>query len=164
MYIRNFRHDDIGSVTSIYGHHVLHGSASFETEPPSEQEMLARFIRLEDRQFPILVAEDETGLVCGYAYAGPHKDRQAYQYTVEDSIYIHPDFTSRGIGSSLLSELLIRSQQRGYRQMIAVIGDSENRASISLHLKAGFFMIGTARELGFKHGRFIDVVFMQKTI
>ena len=154
------RPGDINAITGIYGHHVLHGRASFETEPPTREDMTGRIGTLLAGGYPVLVAELD-GAVLGYAYAGPHNARHGYRLTVEDSIYIHPDALRRGLGHALLQELIIAARDRGYRQMMAVIGDSGNTASIELHRAHGFCHIGTARGIGFKFGEFLDVVYMQ---
>ena len=155
--------DDIKAITNIYGYHVLHGRASFETEPPSRAEMTARIDSLLAADYPVLVAESD-GAVCGYAYAGPHKTRHGYRLTVEDSIYLHHEAMRRGIGSQLLMALIAAAKTRGYHQMMAVIGDSANASSIELHRAHGFRHIGTAREIGFKFGEYLDVVYMQLSL
>lgn len=154
------RPGDISAITEIYGHHVLYGRASFETEPPTLAEMTGRIDNLLAGGYPVLVAEHD-GTVLGYAYAGPHKPRNGYRLTVEDSIYVHPDASRRGIGRALLQALIISAREKGYRQMMAVIGDSGNTPSIELHRAHGFCHIGTARKIGFKFGKFLDVVYMQ---
>ena len=157
------RPGDIRAITDIYGYHVLHGRASFETEPPSCAEMTARIDSLLAADYPVLVAE-LYGAVCGYAYAGPHNARHGYRMTVEDSIYIHHEAMRRGIGSQLLSALIAAARTGGYHQMMAVIGDSANASSIELHRTHGFRHIGTAREIGFKFGEYLDVVYMQLSL
>lgn len=162
--IRDYEpHDDADckAIAEIYAHHVAHGTASFEIKPPSFQEIKKRFASLLENGFPILLACSEDGQVIGYAYCGTYKERAAYNNTVEDSIYIRHDSTSTGIGFILLLALIERAKTHGYLQMIAVIGDSNNRASIRLHEKAGFRMIGTAKNIGYKFNRFLDVVYMQ---
>jgi len=154
---------DINAITAIYGHHVSFGRASFETDPPSRAEMHARFAALLDDGYPALVAEME-GEPVGYAYAGRHKDREAYRLTVEDSVYVRHDMARRGVGRALLAELVERCRGAGFQQMMAVIGDSENAGSIELHRTLGFRHIGTARNIGFKFGVFLDVVYMQRAL
>jgi L-amino acid N-acyltransferase YncA len=154
---------DLPAVTRIYAHSVLHGTASFEIEPPDEAEITRRFDALRMGGFPYLVAEID-GAVAGYAYAGPYRARPAYRFTVEDSVYIAPEAQGRGIGRALLERLLSESEQRGYRQMIAVIGDSAQTPSIRLHEAAGFRHIGTFAAVGFKFGRWLDSVLMQKEL
>jgi L-amino acid N-acyltransferase YncA len=153
---------DIAAITRIYGHAVLHGTASFEIEPPDEAEMGRRQQLLLDGGYPYLVAE--TDRVVGYGYAGPHRARPAYHWSVEDSIYIAPDAHRRGIGRALLTRLIDESERRGFRQMIAVIGDSQNGASIELHRALGFRHVGTFTSVGFKHGRWLDSVLMQRPL
>ena len=151
---------DINAITAIYGHHVSFGRASFETEPPSLQTMRSRFASLVEDDYPALVAELD-GEIVGYAYAGRHKAREAYRLTVEDSIYVHHEVARRGIGRALLVELIAACRAAGFRQMMAVIGDSENTGSIELHRALGFRHIGTTHNIGFKFGVFLDVVYMQ---
>jgi phosphinothricin acetyltransferase len=128
--------------------------------PPDEAEMMSRFKAITGNGFPYLAAEAD-GHVAGYAYAGPYRPRPAYRYTVENSVYLDPAYYRRGIGSALLNELISQCTARGFRQMIAVIGDSANAASIALHRRAGFAMIGTHPNVGFKFGRWLDSVQMQ---
>jgi phosphinothricin acetyltransferase len=154
---------DIAAITPIYAHAVLHGTASFELEPPDEAEMRRRFDALHIDGFPYLVAEED-GAVLGYAYAGPYRARPAYRFTVEDSIYLSQQAQGRGIGRALLDRLLTESESRGYRQMIAVIGDSAQVPSIRLHEAAGFRHIGTFEAVGFKFGRWLDSMLMQKAL
>ena len=161
--IRPVRPADIRDITAIYSHAVEHGTASFEIEPPSEAEMATRQKMLLDGGFPYLVA-DAGGVIAGYAYAGPYRPRIAYRYTVEDSVYVHPRAARRGIGRMLLAELIAEAQTRGFRQMVAVIGDSAQIASIELHRALGFSDVGTLRHIGFKHGRWLDSVLMQRAL
>jgi L-amino acid N-acyltransferase YncA len=154
---------DIAAVTAIYAHAVRYGTATFEIEAPGEAEMADRFRSLVDGGFPYLVAEVD-GVVRGYAYAGPYRTRVAYRYTLEDSIYFAPDFHGRGIGRALIERLLADAAARGFRQMIAVIGDSRQTASIALHRTAGFHMVGTFEAVGFKFGRWLDTVLMQRPL
>lgn len=154
---------DAARVAEIYAHHVLTGLATFETEPPDAAEMLRRHRELVARGFPYLVAES-AGRVVGYAYAGPYRARAAYRYTVEDSIYLEPGAERRGIGSALLGALVDAAARAGFRQMIAVIGDSGNAASIRVHRRCGFRMAGTLAAVGFKFGRWVDSVLMQRAL
>jgi L-amino acid N-acyltransferase YncA len=154
---------DIPAITRIYAYAVLYGSASFELEPPDEAEMARRLRALHDGGFPYLVAEQD-GAVVGYAYAGPYRTRPAYDWTVEDSIYIDAGVHGHGIGRALIERLITESEARGYRQIIAVIGDSEQAASIALHRRAGFRLVGTFENVGFKHGRWLDSVLMQRAL
>lgn len=164
--IRNYdmnNENDLTSVTEIYKYHVLHGRASFEHDPPDEDEMRERFRPLLANSYPIFVAEMD-GDIIGYAYAGPHKARKGYNGTVEDSIYVAPSSQRCGVGRSLLSTLITAATDAGYSQMMAVIGDSKNIASIRMHETLGFTMIGTARDIGYKFGNYLDVVYMQKKL
>lgn len=154
---------DISAITAIYSHAVTYGTASFEVEPPDEQEMMDRFRTLIEGGFPYLVAESG-GAVCGYAYAGPYRTRIAYRYTLENSVYVATDCHQRGIGRTLMDELVSQAGVLGFRQMIAVIGDSGQVASIALHRAAGFEMVGTFAAVGFKFGRWLDTVLMQRPL
>ena len=151
---------DLPAVQAIYAHHVLHGLGTFEEEPPPEAEMARRHAAVTGYGLPWLVAEAD-GRVLGYAYAGPFRTRAAYRYTVEDSVYVAADAVGRGVGKALLSELIGRCQALGLRQMAGVIGDSGNAASIALHRACGFEFKAILPALGFKHGRWVDVVWMQ---
>lgn len=157
------RDEDIPAVASIYAHHVRNGLVSFETEPPSLKEMSRRRVELRANGFPYLVAFCGDRLV-GYAYAAPYHERRAYRYTVEDSIYLDPRFVGQGIGRMLLHALLHESELRGFRQMLALIGDSAHQASLKLHERCGFTKVGALRSVGFKHGRWVDVVLMQRAL
>jgi phosphinothricin acetyltransferase len=152
---------DIAAITRIYAEAVRHGTASFELEPPDETEMARRFRSLLDSGYPYLVAEID-GAVVGYTYAGPYRPRPAYRFSVEDSVYIDPGAQRRGIGRALLSRLIEAAERRGYRQMIAVIGDSAQTASIELHRGLGFRLVGTIENVGFKFDRWLDTVLMQR--
>jgi L-amino acid N-acyltransferase YncA len=154
---------DLTGIHAIYAHAVTHGTASFELEPPPLAEMHKRFAAIVDGGFPYLVAEGE-GRVLGYAYANAYRPRPAYRFTVEDSIYIAHDAQRRGVGQALLVELLRVSEAAGYRQMIAVIGDSAQHASIGLHRRHGFTFSGTVHAVGYKHGRWLDSVLMQRPL
>ncbi len=154
---------DIGAITRIYADAVLHGTASFEIEPPDEAEMLRRQSTLLTNGYPYFAAEIE-GMIAGYAYAGPYRARPAYKWSVEDSIYVAPDMHRKGIGGLLLDKLIAESERRGFRQMIAVIGDSAQAASIAVHERAGFRHIGTLRSVGFKQGKWLDTVLMQRAL
>ena len=154
---------DIPAIARIYAHAVLHGTASFEIEPPDEAEMARRQRVLLDGGHPYLVAEAD-GAVLGYAYAGPYRARPAYHWSVEDSVYIAAEAQRRGVGRALLEELIAESERRGFRQMIAVIGDSAQAPSIELHRALGFRLIGTIVSVGFKHGRWLDSVLMQRAL
>jgi L-amino acid N-acyltransferase YncA len=154
---------DIPAIARIYAHAVEHGTASFELEPPAEAEMARRQKALLDGSFPYLVAVlgDE---IAGYAYAGPYRTRPAYRFTVEDSIYLAPQAHRRGIGKALLTALIAESEAKGFRQMVAVIGDSQQTPSIELHRALGFRMVGNFEAVGFKFGRWLDSVLMQRPL
>ena len=161
--IRPAKTSDIPAVTRIYAHAVEHGTASFELEPPDEAEMARRQEALLTKNYPYLVAE-RAGIVTGFAYAGPYRDRRAYDWCVEDSIYIAPEFHRQGIGRLLLTRLVTESEALGFRQMIGVIGDTANTASVAVHAAAGFRLIGTFQPIGYKHGRWLDTVLMQRAL
>ena len=154
---------DLPFVTEIYEHAVLHGTATFELIPPDLAEMTRRFKALMDGGFPYLAASLDGRLV-GYAYAGPYRPRPAYRFTVENSVYLDPSIHRRGIGLKLMQRLITECEARGYRQMIAVIGDSANAGSIGVHTKTGFTMIGTHPNVGLKFGRWLDTVMMQRAL
>lgn len=161
--IRDAEAGDLAAIQAIYTFYVTRTAASFEETSPSVEEMTARWSNLVGRGMPFLVAE-EKGEVLGYTYAGPFRQRSAYRYTVEDSIYVAPFVVRRGIGGLLLSSLIERCTQLGYRQMIAVIGDSANQPSIALHRANGFGQEGVLRGVGLKFGRWVDVVIMHRTL
>jgi L-amino acid N-acyltransferase YncA len=154
---------DLPAVTDIYEHAVRYGTATFELIPPDLAEMTRRFGALMDGGFPYFVAVLDGG-VAGYAYAGPYRPRPAYRFTVENSVYLRPAIHRRGIGLQLLQRLIGECEARGYRQMIAVIGDSANAGSIGVHTKTGFQMIGTHPDVGLKFGRWLDTVMMQRAL
>jgi L-amino acid N-acyltransferase YncA len=154
---------DLPFVTRIYEHAVLHGTATFELTPPDLAEMTRRFDALMDGGFPYFVA-DLDGRVVGYAYAGPYRPRPAYRFTVENSVYLDPTIHRRGIGLRLMQRLIGDCEACGFRQMIAVIGDSANAGSIGVHMRCGFQMIGTHPNVGFKFGRWLDTVMMQRAL
>ena len=163
MQLRPAEATDLPAIQSIYAHHVRHGLASFEEETPSAEELGRRYRDVIGRGLPYLVAE--YGLeVAGYGYCSPYRPRSAYRYSLEDSIYIRHDMTGRGIGRRLLEELIRRCDGLGYRQIIAVIGDSANTASIGVHEACGFLRVGTLRSVGFKFGRWVDSVYMQRPL
>ncbi|HET9902593.1 MAG TPA: GNAT family N-acetyltransferase [Xanthobacteraceae bacterium] len=155
---------DIAAITRIYAHAVRYGTASFEIDPPDEAEMARRQQALLAGGFPYLVAEGG-GEVVGYAYAGPYRPRRAYRFSLEDSIYVAPEVQRRGVGRALLGELVAVAAARHFRQMIAVIGDSSaQEPSIALHRAAGFRMVGTIEAVGYKFGRWLDTVIMQRPL
>lgn len=163
LIIRASGDDDVAAIAAIYSHHVLHGVASFEETPPEPAEMARRRGDILSRGLPYLVAERD-GRVVGYCYAGPFRPRVGYRYTLEDSIYIDAAEVGRGIGRALLQPLLERCEELGYRQMIAVIGGRETEASIRLHAVLGFTHVGVFSGIGFKFGRWVDTVLMQKAL
>ena len=154
---------DLPAVTAIYQHAVRHGTATFELVPPDLPEMTRRYRALMDGGYPYFVAE-LGGRVAGYAYAGAYRPRPAYRFTVENSIYLDPSSHRRGIGLKLLQRLILECEARGFRQMIAVIGDSEQAASIAVHAAAGFYYVGTFPHVGYKFGRWLDTVLMQRAL
>lgn len=158
--VRPYEDHDLAAVTAIYDHHVRHGTGSFEETPPDEAEIAGRFQAVRDAGLPILIAE-VNGTVAGYAYGGVYKARSAYRFTVEDSIYVSPDHQRMGVARALLTRLISDCRGLGKRTMIAVIGDSTNAGSVGLHEALGFRNIGTATGLGYKFGRWLDVVYMQ---
>jgi phosphinothricin acetyltransferase len=161
--LRPARAEDAAAIATIYAHHVLHGSSSFEVDPPTAQAMAQRMADVAVRGLPWLVAEDG-GRVVAYAYASTFRPRPAYRYTVEDSVYVAPGSEGQGFGRVLLARLIAECERQGYRQMLAVIGDSANHASIGLHEAQGFVQAGLLRSVGFKHGRWVDVVIMQRAL
>ena len=162
--IRPAKTSDIPAITRIYAHAVEHGTASFELTPPDEAKMARRMSKLLDGGFPYLAAEID-GALAGYAYVAHYRERPAYRQTVEDSIYIAPALHRRGVGRDLLAALIDAATARGFRQMIAVIGDSTKQtASIGLHEAAGFRHVGILQDVGFKHGRWLDSVLMQRAL
>ncbi|MEZ5785770.1 MAG: N-acetyltransferase family protein [Xanthobacteraceae bacterium] len=154
---------DLSAITEIYGHAVSHGTASFEIEPPDEAEMKRRFEKIVDGNYPYFAA-DLDGMLAGFAYAGPYHARAAYRWTVEDSIYVAPTAVRTGVGRALLFRLIVECDLLGFRQMIGVVGDSANAASIELHRQAGFRVVGTYQAVGFKFGRWLDSVLMQRAL
>jgi L-amino acid N-acyltransferase YncA len=162
--IRASRDDDLAAITRIYGHWVRHGLASFEYEPPAQAEMAARRQAILAQALAYLVAEDQGGLVLGYAYAGPYRTRRAYGWTVEDSIYVAPEATGLGVGRLLLPALIAETEAAGKRLMVAVIGDSANAASIALHTRHGFKPAGVLPNAGWKFGRWVDSVLMTRAL
>ncbi len=161
--IRRAAPEDLHTITAIYDHAVRTGTATFEIDPPGVDEMTRRYRALIDSNSPYLVATFGKQ-IAGYAYAGSYRPRPAYRFTVEDSIYLAPEHQRRGIGTALLRELIVQSEARGYRQMIAVIGDSANTGSVAVHTRAGFELIGTHQNVGFKFGRWLDTVMMQRPL
>jgi L-amino acid N-acyltransferase YncA len=163
LLIRPCEEADISAITEIYRDAVLHGRASFEIDPPGMDAMRERRRLLVEGNYPYLVAEID-GKVAGYAYAGAYRARPAYGAAVEDSVYVDPAAKGMGIGRKLLNALIEDATSRGFRQMIAVIGDSANAASIGVHRAAGFEHVGTFRSIGWKHGQWLDTVLMQRAL
>lgn len=161
--IRPATASDVAAIAHIYAEAVRNGTATFEVEAPDEAEMARRLHTLVAGNYPYLVAE-RSAVVAGYAYAGPYHLRPAYKWTIEDSIYLDPEFRGQGIGRLLMRRLLADAEAGGFRQMVALIGDAGNTASIALHASAGFRPVGTLQSVGFKHGRWLDVVVMQRPL
>jgi phosphinothricin acetyltransferase len=163
MDIRTATDADVPDMQAIYAHHVLHGTGTFEEEPPPVEAMAARFHKVVDQGFVWLVATDATG-VLGFGYYAPFRDRSAYRFTVEDSIYVREDVRGQGVGKALVVRLIEMATAQGMRQMLAVIGDSDNVGSIGVHASLGFHHVGTMKAVGIKFGRWIDVVTMQRPL
>lgn len=163
LLIRPSHENDLPAIARIYGHHVLHGTGTFETDPPSAADMGARRADVLAKGLPWLVAELQ-GAVVGFAYGNWFKPRPAYRFSVEDSIYIAPEAVGRGLGRALLAELLAQLEARGIRKVMAVIGDSANAGSIGLHAALGFERVGVVRSCGWKFGRWLDIVLMEKSL
>jgi L-amino acid N-acyltransferase YncA len=163
MVIREAGEADIPEIQAIYAHHVLTGAGTFEEEPPSVEAMTGRLAKVTASGWSWLVATDATG-VLGFAYYTQFRDRSAYRYCVEDSVYVREDVRGQGVGKALVARLIEDAAARGMRQMIAVIGDSENVGSIGVHASLGFQMVGTLRSVGVKFGRWVDVVSMQRSL
>jgi len=161
--IRPAKEADMDAVTAIYAHHVLHGLASFETEAPDAADMRRRRADVVAKALPYLIATNDDA-VLGYAYASPYRARAGYANTVENSVYVRPDATGRGIGHRLLTALIDACEARGLRQMVAVVGDSANLASIRLHEKLGFHRVGVLTNIGYKHDRWLDSVLLQREL
>ena len=158
--IRDATPADIPAIHAIYAHHVLHGLASFEEIPPPLDEMRVRFEAVVSAGKPYIVAEID-GRIAGYGYASAYRSRSAYRYTLENSIYVAEGMRGKGVGSALLTALVQRCKRGPWRQMLAIIGDSGNAASIGVHRKAGFRQVGVLERVGYKHGRWVDSVVMQ---
>jgi len=161
--IRPSRDQDLPAITAIYAHHVLHGTGTFETEPPSEADMVGRRADVLAKGLPYLVAEED-GRVLGYAYCQWFKPRPAYRFSAEDSIYLHPDAQGKGLGKALLAELARQAEAAGIRKLIAVIGDSANKGSVGVHKALGFQPVGVIQSCGWKFGKWLDIVLMEKQI
>ncbi|THD41233.1 GNAT family N-acetyltransferase [Pantoea sp. R102] len=153
----------IHAIQQIYAYHVLNGTASFETEPPNPAEMTARLKKVRAAGLPWFVAVGD-GNVLGYCYLSRYRERCAYRFTLEDSVYIAPNLQGQGIGKKLLLSAVAWAEASNFRQLVAVVGNSENSASLALHRAAGFSITGTLRSVGFKHGRWLDTVILQRTL
>ena len=154
---------DLPAITAIYAHHVLHGTGTFEEEPPAEAEMAERIARVQEGGWAWLVAEQD-GEILGFAYLSQFRPLSAYRFAGEDSVYVRNDIRGQGVGKALVAALLERAEAAGFRQIFAVIGDSENVGSIGLHISLGFRQVGVMRSAGVKFGRWLDVVIMQRAV
>ncbi|MGU0039827.1 N-acetyltransferase family protein [Citrobacter freundii complex sp. 2025EL-00176] len=163
MKIVNAEEKHIPAIRDIYAHHVLHGTGSFETDPPDTHEMLARLEKIRSLGLPWVVALQEDKVI-GYCYLSRYRERYAYRYTLEDSIYIDPTAQRQGAGKALLRHVIDWAETQGYRQLIAIVGDSNNQGSLKVHQQVGFTEIGTLKDIGFKHGRWLDTVLLQRTL
>jgi L-amino acid N-acyltransferase YncA len=163
VHVRPSRESDLPDIAAIYAHAVMHGTASFELEPPSEAEMAKRRSVLLEGGYPYLVAE-RAGAILGYAYAGPYRPRAAYRSTVEDSVYVAPDAQGRGVGRTLLQAVIAECERLDFRLMVAVIGDEASAGSIALHRSLGFEPVGSLPGIGYKHGRWLATVLMHRRL
>ena len=163
VHVREATADDLAAVQGIYAEHVLHGTASFELTPPTVAQMLERWGAVRDACLPYLVVE-QGGEVVGYGYATPYRPRPAYRFTCEDSVYLKSGMGGQGLGALLLAALINQCERGGWRQMVAVVGDSANVASLRLHERHGFRRVGVFESVGFKHGRWLDTVLMQRPL
>ena len=163
MIVRPATEADAPALAAIYGDAVLHGFGTFEEEPPSAADMDSRRQAVQEKGLPYLVAEID-GRVLGFAYAGPFRPRAAYRYTLEDSVYVSPDAKGKGVGRAVLSAVITACEALGVRQLMAVIGDTGNAGSVGLHRALGFEQTGVGKSVGFKHGRWVDIVHMQKAL
>lgn len=161
--IRPSHHEDIAAITAIYAYHVLHGTGTFETEPPSASDMATRRADVLSKGLPYLAAEHE-GNILGFAYGNWFKPRPAYRYSVEDSVYLAPGLDRKGLGRAMLAELLAHCETAGIRKVMAIIGDSANAGSVGVHLAVGFKQVGIVEACGWKFGAWRDIVIMQKTL
>ena len=162
--IRASRDEDVAAITAIYRHHVLHGTGTFEIDPPSAADMAQRRADVLAKGLPYLVAENDQGDILGYAYCNWFKPRPAYRFSAEDSIYVSNNARGQGVGRQLLDALCVAAEQAGVRRMLAVIGDSANAGSIGVHSAAGFSPAGMLRSAGWKFGKWLDIVLMDKPI
>lgn len=162
--IRQAAGGDFEAIAALYGHYVQNATCTFEIDPPAAAEMLERWNAVRRAGLPWLVAEDAGGRVTGYAYASRYRERPAYRHTVENSVYVANGRGGEGIGSRLLAELIAQTTGGDFLQMVAVIGDSRNAASVALHARHGFRRVGVLEDVGFKHGRWLDTVIMQRCL
>ncbi|GAA4740614.1 GNAT family N-acetyltransferase [Sphingomonas daechungensis] len=160
--IRDAEETDAAAIAAIYAHHVLYGTASYDLTPPSTEETLAKIRRIRENRWPFIVAARD-GELQGYAYVTQFRDRLAYAWACETSIYVHPDWLGRGIGKALLQTLCERADAAGFRQIVGVIGGAEP-ASVALHASCGFTEVGRLKGVGWKHGRWLDNVYMQRSL
>ena len=163
LLIRPSSEQDIPAIAAIYSHHVLHGTGTFENEPPSDADIAGRRADALSRGLPYLVAVQD-GKIAGFAYANWFKPRPAYRYSVEDSIYLAPGLQRKGLGRALLAELLARCEAAGIRKVMAIIGDSANAGSVGVHLAVGFMRVGVVEDCGWEFGAWRDIVIMQKNL
>ena len=163
MIVRDATAADADALAAIYGDAVRHGFGTFEEDPPSAADIDTRRRAIQEQGLPYLVAEID-GRVMGFAYAGPFRARAAYRYTLEDSVYVSPEAKGKGVGRAVLSAVIAACEVLGIHQLMAVIGDTENAGSIGLHASLGFEQTGVGRSVGFKHGRWVDIVHMQKAL
>jgi L-amino acid N-acyltransferase YncA len=161
--VRPANADELPAMQEIYGYHVRHGLATFEEEPPSVEELRRRFDDVRSRGLPWLAAEFG-GVLAGYGYCTLYRTRSAYRFTLEDSVYVRQGSEGRGVGSAILRELIAQVEALGYRQLVAVIGDSAHAPSINLHASCGFLRVGILRSVGFKFGRWVDTIVMQRPL
>jgi L-amino acid N-acyltransferase YncA len=161
--VRDAAETDMAAIQDIYSHHVLHGLATFEEVPPDVDELTARRAAVLSLGLPYLVAEFD-GDIAGYCYATLYRPRSAYRHTIENSVYVAHGLDRRGVGTALLNTLIARCEEGPWRQMLAIIGDSGNAGSIALHRRCGFEPVGTLRSVGFKLGRWVDIVLMQRSL
>ena len=161
MIVRSATLDDAFAVAALYGHHVLHGTGTFEEAPPSPADIAERMKAVQNKGFPWLVVEDDQDRIVAYAYAGPYHRRSAYRFTAEDSVYVADEERGKGYGRAALAAVIDACEAMGLRRLVAVIGDSQNEGSIALHRALGFSFCGTLPAVGYKAGHWLDVVFMQ---
>lgn len=164
MIVRPTTAADAGALAAIYGHHVLHGFGTFEEVPPPPEEMARRLAAVEALGLPHRVFQGDDGRILGFAYASAFRPRAAYRYTAEDSVYVSPEALGQGVGRALLADVIAACEAIGLRRLVAVIGDSGNAASIGLHAALGFEPAGAGQAFGYKHGRWVDVVWMARDL